>query len=100
MGHVSPRLCRERKKDSNQFRNVSDACHSTSWLDNFICSHSIHSMVVDLLILDNCPSFDHLPIGLGISTAVTIRDIIHISESFTCTNNNCSNRQHIDLLYI
>ena len=55
MGHVTTRLCRERKIVSNQFRYVSDACQSTSLLD-------------------------HLPIGLGISTAVTVHEIIHISE--------------------
>ena len=80
MGDVTTRLWRKRKIDSNQFRYVSDAYHSTSLIDNCICSHSIPSMVIDLLILDNCPSFEHLPIGLGISTAVTVHAIIHISE--------------------
>ena len=82
--------------------------------------------------LDKCPSSDHLPVGLLISTALTAErcvnnekhaykippifrwsnakdcnikeyekcsavhlDRIHISDSCTCTNSNCSNIQHI-----
>ena len=89
-------------------------------------------MITDLYILDKCPSSDHLPVGLVISTALTAErcvnnekhadkippifrwsnakdcnikeygkcsafhlDRIHISDSCTCTNSNCSNRQHI-----
>ena len=51
----------------NTYTYVSDAHNSTSWLDHFICSHSVHSMITDLHILDECPSSDHLPVGLVIS---------------------------------
>ena len=117
---------------SNTYTYVSDAHKSTSCLDHFICSHSVNSMITDLYILDKCPSSDHLPVGLMISTALTAErcvnnekhadkiplifrwsnakdcnikeygkcsavrvDRIHISDSCTCTNSNCSNRQHI-----
>ena len=105
--------------------------------DNFeeFCNyfHSVNSMITDLYILDKCPSSDHLPVGLVISTALTAErrcvnnekhadkippifrwsyakdcnikeygkcsavhlDRIHISDSCTCTNSNCSNIQHI-----
>ena len=56
---------------SNTHTYVSDAHNSTSWLDHFICSHSVNSMITDLYILDKCPSSDHLPVGLEISTALT-----------------------------
>ncbi len=117
---------------SNTYTYVSDAHNSTSWLDHFICSHSVNSMITDLYILDKCPSSDHLPVGLVISTALTTErcvnnekhadkitpifrwsnakdcnikeygkcsavhlDRIHISDSCTCNNYNCSNREHI-----
>ena len=56
---------------SNTYTYVSDAHNSTSWLDHFICSHSVNSMITDLYILDKCPSSDQLPVGLEISTALT-----------------------------
>ena len=56
---------------SNTYTYVSDAHNSTSWLDHFICSHSVNSMITDLYILDKCPSSDHLPVGLVNSTALT-----------------------------
>ena len=118
---------------SNTYTYVSDAHNSTSWLDHFICSHS---KILDdhgcIYILDKCPSSDHLPVGLVLSTALTAErcvnnekhadkmppifrwsntkdctikeygkcsavhlDRIHTSDSCTCTNPNCSNRQHI-----
>ena len=46
----------------NTYTYVSDAHNSTSWLDHFICSHSVHSLITDLHILDKCPSSDHLPV--------------------------------------
>ena len=35
---------------SNTYTYVSDAHNSTSWLDHFICSHSVNSMITDLYI--------------------------------------------------
>ena len=37
---------------SNTYMYVSDAHNSTSWLDHFICSHSVNSMITDLYILE------------------------------------------------
>ena len=34
-------------RDSGQFTYVSDAHSTTSWLDHIICSHSIHSKVLE-----------------------------------------------------
>ena len=31
---------------SNTYMYVSDAHNSTSWLDHFICSHSVNSMII------------------------------------------------------
>ena len=91
-----------------------------------------HTIQIYKYILDTCPSSDHLPVRLMISTALTAErcvnnekhankifpifrwsnakdcnikeygkysavhlDRIHISDSCTCTNSNCSNIQHI-----
>ena len=35
---------------SNTYTYVSDAHNSTSWLDHFICYHSVNSMITDLYI--------------------------------------------------
>jgi len=114
-------------RTSNKYTYVSDANNCTSWLDHVICSHSVNSVITDLYILDKCPSLDHLPVGLVISTGVTAEryvnnekhtdkmppickwsnardcnikeyckcsavhlDRMHISDSCTCTNTNCS----------
>ena len=37
-------------RSGNTYTYVSDAHNSTSWLDHFICSHSVNSMITDLYI--------------------------------------------------
>ena len=49
-------------QDSGQFTYVSDAHHSTFWLDHIVCSHDIYSKLTLITIHDELPSSDHLPI--------------------------------------
>ena len=56
-------------RTSETYTYVSDAHNSTSWLDHFICSHSVYSMVTDIHIIDKLPSSDHL--HAVVSTCVT-----------------------------
>ena len=46
-------------RDSGQFTYVSDAHHSTSWLDHIVCSHDIYSKLTLIKIHDKLPSSDH-----------------------------------------
>ena len=57
-------------RTSGTFTYVSDAHNSTSWLDHFICSHGVQSLVTDIHIIDKLPSSDHLPVGLVVSACV------------------------------
>ena len=50
---------------------VSDAHNSTSWLDHFICTHSVYSIATVIHIIHKLPSSDHLPVGLVVFTCVT-----------------------------
>ena len=43
------------------FTYVSDAHHSTSWLDHIVCSHDIYYKLTLIKIHDKLPSSDHLP---------------------------------------
>ena len=52
------------------FTYVSDAHNSTSWLDHFICSRGVQSLVTGIHIIDKLPSSDHLPVGLVVSACV------------------------------
>ena len=49
-------------RDSDKYTYVSDAHGTTSWLDHFICSHDLHSNIVEMKILEKNPCSDHLPI--------------------------------------
>ena len=48
---------------SDKYTYVSDAHTSTSWLDHYICSTSMHRNISYMTILDKLPSSDHLPIA-------------------------------------
>ena len=50
-------------RDSGQFTYVSDAHHSTSWLDHIVCSHDIYSKLTLIKIHDKLSSSDHLPLS-------------------------------------
>ena len=50
-------------RDSGQFTYVSDAHHSTSWLDHIVCSYDIYSKVTLIKMHSTLPSFDHLPLS-------------------------------------
>ena len=49
--------------NSDKYTYVSDAHMSTSWLDHYICSTSMHQNISYMTILDKLPSSDHLPIA-------------------------------------
>ena len=51
-------------RTSGTFTYVSDAHNYTSWLDHFICSHGVQSLITNIYIIDKLPSSDHLPVGL------------------------------------
>ena len=61
-------------RTSGTFTYVSDAHNSTSWLDHFICSHGVQSLVTNIHILDKLPSSDNLPVGIVVSTVCVISD--------------------------
>ena len=48
-------------RDSGQFTYVSDALHSTAWLDHIVCSHFMYSKLTLIKIHAKLPSSDHLP---------------------------------------
>ena len=49
---------------------VSDAHHSTSWLDHVICSSNMHSAIGGINVVDKLPSSDHLPLVVTFSMKV------------------------------
>jgi len=79
-------------RTSNMYTYVSDAHNSTSWLDHVICSRSVHSMITDWCIVDKCPSSDHLPVRLVISTD-------KMPPIFRWSNANDCNIKENDITY-
>ena len=57
-------------RNSGCYTYVSDVHLSTSWLDHYICSHDMHSLVSNVRILDKLPSSDHLPIEAEFETVL------------------------------
>ena len=51
---------------SEQFTYVSNAHHSTSWLDHIVCSHDIYYKLTLIKINDKLPSSDHLQLSVCI----------------------------------
>ena len=49
-------------RDFDKYTYVSDSHGTTSWLDHLICSHDLHSNIVEMKILEKNPCSDHLPI--------------------------------------
>ena len=49
---------------------MSDAHHSTSWLDHVICSSNMHNVIGSIYVVDNLPSSDHLPLGVTFSMKI------------------------------
>ena len=66
-------------RTSDMYTYVSDAHNCTSWLDHFICTHSVYSMVTDIHIINKLPRSDHLTIGLVVSTCVTADKLVNNS---------------------
>ena len=54
---------RKYGRNSGQHTYVSDAHNSTSWLDHVICSQDVHLKLHSIDILDQLPSFNHLPLS-------------------------------------
>ena len=49
---------------------VSDAHHSTSWLDQDICSSNMHNVIGSIYVVDKLPSSDHLPLDVIFSMTI------------------------------
>ena len=57
-------------RNSGFYTYVSDAHHSTSWLDHVICSSNMHSAIGGIYVVDKLPSSDHLPLVVTFSMKV------------------------------
>ena len=77
---------------SEQFKFLSDAHSTTSWLDHFICSHDLHQRITSLHILDKSPCSDHLPIH-----AVFNLDVIGTIDS--CEGSESKNCSTVPAIY-
>ena len=51
---------------SKTFTFVSDAHNSTSWLDHVLSSHTMHSCIDSITVLDKLPCSDHLPVSISL----------------------------------
>jgi exonuclease III len=77
---------------SDTFTYVSDAHFTTSWLDHYICSFSMHNNISEIKITDKLPCSDHLPLSVVFSHDGDIdndianrdNDNIHHSHNQTC----------------
>ena len=49
---------------NSSFTYVSDAWHTTSWLDHLICTADAHSSIVDMVINYDMAISDHIPISM------------------------------------
>jgi len=56
---------------SSQYTYVSDAHASTSWLDHYVCSSTMHNSITKITFIDKPPSSDHLPISAVFSHSAT-----------------------------
>ena len=58
-------------RNSGFYTYVSDAHHSTSWLDHVICSSNMHNVIGSIYyVVDKLPSSDHLPLGVTFSMKI------------------------------
>ena len=53
----------------NTYTFVSAAHSSTSWLDHFICSQALHSVVSDIAVRYDMSVFDHMPLIVDLAVA-------------------------------
>ena len=63
-------MIRRGNCNSGFYTYVSDAHHSTSWLDHVICSSNMHSAIGGIYVVDKLPSSDHLPLVVTFSMKV------------------------------
>ena len=57
--------CKLLGENSKTFTFFSDAHNSTSWLDHVLSSHSMHSCIDSIAVLDKLPCSDHLPVSIS-----------------------------------
>ena len=58
--------CKLLGENSKTFTFVSDAHNSTSWLDHVLSSHTMHSCIDSITVLDKLPCSDHLPVSISL----------------------------------
>ena len=77
-------------RNSGFYTYVSDAHHSTSWLDHVICSSNLHNAIGSIYVVDKLPSSDHLP--LGVTFAMKVVDKAHVTSAHeACQTTDWSN---------
>ena len=77
-------------RDSSAFTYVSDAHNTCSWLDHFVCSHSMHQYITELKILDTFPSSDHLPVNVYSNVNLTSATDTNMRNSCSVDSNDIS----------
>ena len=70
----------DRKKE-HTFTFVSEAHQSTSWLDHCASNSLGHNNIVDMEVLYNCVSSDHLPLMLCIKSTDIISNNVTLDSS-------------------
>ena len=82
-------------RNSGFYTYVSDAHHSTSWLDHVICSSNMHSAIGGINVVDKLPSSDHLPLVVTFSMKVVDSARVtsaHVNRgNAACQTTNWSN---------
>ena len=76
-----------RSSDTHTY--VSDSHGTTSWLDHYVCSHSMYSAITGMKVIDRLPSSDHLPISATMyhsSMESIINDNGHLPKSAKTSN--------------
>ena len=75
--------------NSDKYTYVSDAHMSTSWLDHYICSTSMHRNISYMTILDKLPSSDHLPIAATFTYPDDLPVPSSVSDAADNSNKAC-----------
>ena len=64
-------------RNSGFYTSVSDAHHSTSWLDHVMCSSNMHSVIGSIIyVIGKLPSSDHLPLVVTFSMKVVDKALV------------------------
>jgi exonuclease III len=77
-------------RTSNTFTYVSDAHGSTSWLDHYICSHTMYNEICAINIVDKLPSSDHLPLSVIFRLKSVIKADIPVETTAPASNRKTS----------